>query len=122
LRLLPSVGRKAPDKYFLFGIEHVSAKHELMRTDPSESVCSADILPIFRARFSEREVHPYGDSMIVHGLDWIFYSHFSVILFANGALEGDSGGQKLAYIYFEESQDGDQRRMVLDSHQIEILG
>jgi SAM-dependent methyltransferase len=76
LRLLPGVGRKRPDEYFLFGIEHDSAKHELMRTDPSESVRSADILPIFRARFPGLEVHPYGGAMIVHGLDWIFYSHF----------------------------------------------
>jgi SAM-dependent methyltransferase len=76
LRWLPGIGRRTPDDYFSFGRLHDSLKAHLLRSDPSECVRSADVVPIFRQRFPGLEVRPYGGPLLVNAPDRQFFLNF----------------------------------------------
>lgn len=67
--LFPSTRRRS----FVFEPLRRSQKAQLLRTDPSEGVRSAEIVPVMRQVFGEVEVHPYGGGILTYALDDGFY-------------------------------------------------
>lgn|GEM_PF-1798882 len=74
--VLRSLARRRRDGQaipFRFGILHDTPKPRFLRSDPSECVRSADILPLIRRTFPDVEVHPYGGAILAYALDNRFY-------------------------------------------------
>ncbi len=61
---------------FRFGIVHDSRKAEFLRTDPSECVRSAEIIPLTRRSFPSVQVMGYGGGILAYALDDEFYRRF----------------------------------------------
>lgn len=74
LRFLLRPGRRPQPAFPLL---HGSRKKHLLRTDPSEGVRSAEIIPLMRAYFASVEIHPYGGAVLAYALDSAFYRGFN---------------------------------------------
>lgn len=61
---------------FRFGALYRSPAAKLERSDPSESVRSADILRLFRAQFPNTQVRPYGGGILAYALDEQFFDSY----------------------------------------------
>ncbi|HLL88566.1 MAG TPA: class I SAM-dependent methyltransferase [Tepidisphaeraceae bacterium] len=59
-----------------FGLLHDSQRDHLLRTDPSEGVRSADVIPLLRRHFSTVDVRPYGGGLIAYAIDRRFYEKY----------------------------------------------
>jgi hypothetical protein len=70
--MFPSTAQKK----FEFGIVHHSMKDYLLRTDPSEGIRSADIIPACGKIFGDLRVHQYGGALLTYALDEQFYRAF----------------------------------------------
>jgi SAM-dependent methyltransferase len=68
--------RSQPVDAFDFGIVHDSQKAFLKRTDPSEGVRSAEIVPLLEATFSHVAVHQYGAALLAYMLDKVFFDTY----------------------------------------------
>jgi len=60
------------------GTVFISPKDELLRTDPSEGVRSAEIIPIAKRVFQAMEVRPFGGGLLRYALDKCFYTNFDM--------------------------------------------
>ena len=69
---VPACRRRRPD----FRLLHGSRKQYLLRTDPSEGVRSAEIIPLMQKHFPHVEVRPYGGALLAYALDTTFYRAF----------------------------------------------
>jgi SAM-dependent methyltransferase len=61
---------------FDFGVVHISPKSLHLKTDPSECIRSADVLPIVRQTFPTVEIRPMGGGLLEFALDAQFYQRF----------------------------------------------
>jgi SAM-dependent methyltransferase len=61
---------------FDFGVVHISPKSHNLRTDPSECVRSADVLPVVEQTFPGAEIRPMGGGLLEYALDQKFYERF----------------------------------------------
>ena len=61
---------------FDYGVVYVSPKAYLLRTDPSECIRSADIIPVVKSVFQSAEILPFGGGILQHALDNNFYDKF----------------------------------------------
>lgn len=64
------------DLYPGFGVLHRAQKDHLLRTDPSEGVRSAEIIPLIEQYFTDVEVRSYGGGLLAYALDRAFYHGF----------------------------------------------
>ncbi len=59
-----------------FGMVHISPKDHLLRTDPSECIRSADVVPALKTAFPDAEILPMGGGLLEFCLDPKFYEKF----------------------------------------------
>lgn len=112
LLLRKSLGKK--ERGFDFGVVHISPKDQLLRTDPSECIRSADILPTIRRIFQHVEIRPFGGGILQHALDNNFYDRFDssnpkhlktldiLCQLERGLMEMDELGAENAFIVAEK--------------------
>lgn len=68
--------RKKSSPRFSFGILHDSQKAHLLKTDPSEGVRSAEIIPMVEEIFPSSQIRCYGGAILAYALDEAFYHGF----------------------------------------------
>jgi ubiquinone/menaquinone biosynthesis C-methylase UbiE len=77
LRKIASKTTRSGKRKFHFGIMHDSQKKHLLRTDPSEGIRAAEIIPLVKRYFREEvEVRSYGGGILAYCLDSKFYDTY----------------------------------------------
>lgn len=74
-KAVKALNLRNPDK-LEFGIVHVSPKKWLLKSDPSECVRSAEIIPLLKSTFPDVEIRPFGGGILQHALDENYYVNF----------------------------------------------